>query len=92
MPTAVFLHAHPDDECVLTAGTMVQLAAAGNRTVLVVATRGEHGEVDDGVLTDGETLGERRTVELEAAASVLGVEPGGMAGLRGLGHGRHTDQ
>jgi LmbE family N-acetylglucosaminyl deacetylase len=74
VPTAVFLHAHPDDECVLTAGTMVQLAAAGNRIVLVVATRGEHGEVDDGVvLADGETLGQHRTVELEAAASVLGV-------------------
>jgi LmbE family N-acetylglucosaminyl deacetylase len=73
VPTAVFFHAHPDDECILTAGTMVQLAAAGSRIVLVMATRGEHGEVDDGVLAEGETLGEHRTRELEAAASVLGV-------------------
>jgi LmbE family N-acetylglucosaminyl deacetylase len=71
--TAVFFHAHPDDECVLTAGTMVQVAAAGHRTVLVVATRGEHGEVDDGVLAAGETLGEHRTIELEAAAAVHDV-------------------
>jgi LmbE family N-acetylglucosaminyl deacetylase len=71
--TAVFFHAHPDDECVLTAGTMVQVAASGHRTVLVMATRGEHGEVDDGVLASGETLGEHRTVELEAAAAVLDV-------------------
>jgi LmbE family N-acetylglucosaminyl deacetylase len=69
----VFFHAHPDDECILTAGTMAQMAAAGHRTVLVMATRGEHGEVADGVLADGETLGERRTLELEAAAAVLGV-------------------
>jgi len=73
VPTAVFFHAHPDDECILTAGTMVQVAAAGHRTVLVMATRGEHGEVDDGVLAEGETLGQHRTAELEAAASVLGV-------------------
>jgi LmbE family N-acetylglucosaminyl deacetylase len=73
VPTAVFFHAHPDDECILTAGTMVQLSAAGNRVVLVMATRGEHGEVADGVLAEGETLGAHRSVELEAAASVLGV-------------------
>jgi LmbE family N-acetylglucosaminyl deacetylase len=71
--TVVFFHAHPDDECVLTGGTLAKLAIAGHRIVLVMATRGEHGEVADGVLADGETLGEHRTVELEAAASVLGV-------------------
>jgi LmbE family N-acetylglucosaminyl deacetylase len=73
MSTAVFLHAHPDDESILTGGTMASLAAQGDRVVLVMATRGEHGEVDDGVLAPGETLAERRTAELEAAAHVLGV-------------------
>src|ERR1700737_1829088 len=73
MATAVFFHAHPDDECILTGGTMAKLAAAGHRVVLVSATRGEHGEVDDGVLAPGETLGERRTGELQAAADTLGV-------------------
>jgi LmbE family N-acetylglucosaminyl deacetylase len=41
--------------------------------VLVAATRGEHGEVPEGFLPAGETLGERRTRELQAAAEVLGV-------------------
>jgi LmbE family N-acetylglucosaminyl deacetylase len=73
MATVVFFHAHPDDESILTGGTMSKLAAAGHRVVLVTATRGEHGEVAEGVLADGETLGERRTIELEASARALGV-------------------
>lgn len=73
MATVVFFHAHPDDECILTGGTMAQLAGAGHRVVLVAATRGEHGEVAEGFLDAGETLGERRTQELQAAAEVLGV-------------------
>jgi LmbE family N-acetylglucosaminyl deacetylase len=40
----------------------------------VFATKGEHGEVDDGVLRDGETLAQRRVAETEAAASVLGAD------------------
>lgn len=73
MATAVFFHAHPDDECIVTGGTMAQLAAAGHRVVLVCATRGEHGEVDPDFNLDGQTLGERRTDELKASAQVLGV-------------------
>lgn len=41
--TLVFLHAHPDDEALLTAGTMARAAAEGHRVVLVVATAGEAG-------------------------------------------------
>ncbi len=73
MATAVFFHAHPDDECVLTGGTMAKLAAGGHRVVLVTATRGDHGEVVPGVLADGEELRDRRTKELHASAEVLGV-------------------
>ena len=71
--TALFFHAHPDDECILTGGTMAKLAADGHRVVLVTATRGEVGEVAPGFLPDGETLGQRRTKELAASAEVLGV-------------------
>ena len=46
----------------------------GHRVVLVVATRGEHGEVDDGFLAEGEQLWERRVVETHAAAEVLGAQ------------------
>ena len=73
MATVVFFHAHPDDECILTGGTMAKLAESGHRVVLVTATRGEHGEVADGVLKQGETLGDRRTEELGEAAAALGV-------------------
>ncbi len=73
MGTAVFFHAHPDDECILTGGTMAKLAAEGHRVVLVTATRGEQGEVAEGFLAEGEQLGARRVQELQASAQVLGV-------------------
>jgi LmbE family N-acetylglucosaminyl deacetylase len=73
MATAVFFHAHPDDEAIQTGGTMATLAAEGHRVVLVTATRGELGEVPEGLLEPGETLAERRAVELAAACAVLGV-------------------
>ena len=73
MATVTFFHAHPDDEAIATGGTMASLAAEGHRVVLVTATRGELGEVADGFLEAGESLGERRATELAEAASVLGV-------------------
>jgi LmbE family N-acetylglucosaminyl deacetylase len=73
MATLVCFHAHPDDEAIATAGTMAAAAAAGHRVVLVCATRGERGEVIDGVLDEGEQLGIRRTAETYAAADTLGV-------------------
>lgn len=73
MSTLVFLHAHPDDEAIATGGSMARATAEGHRVVLVCATRGEHGEVAEGLLGEGETLGERRSKELEASCKVLGV-------------------
>jgi LmbE family N-acetylglucosaminyl deacetylase len=72
--TAVFFHAHPDDECIATAGTMVEAAANGHRVVLVTATRGEHGEYPEGFLADGEELWPHRVRELEASAALLCVD------------------
>ncbi len=69
MATAVFLHAHPDDEALATGGTMARLADAGHRVVLVVATHGEEGEPVPGVLAEGEPLGDRRTAEVADAAA-----------------------
>lgn len=74
MATVTFFHAHPDDEAIATGGTMASLAEQGHRVVLVTATRGELGEVSDGLLATGETLGDRRSVELAAAAAVLGAD------------------
>lgn len=45
----------------------------GHRVVLVVATRGERGEVPDGFLAEGEPLWRRRVEETQAAAEILGV-------------------
>ncbi len=71
--TLVCFHAHPDDESIATGGVMARAAAAGHRVVLVVATRGEHGEVDDGFLDEGEALATRREQETRASAEVLGT-------------------
>ena len=72
MGTLVTFHAHPDDEAIATGGTMARSAAEGHRVVLVCATHGELGEVAEGVLAPGEALRDRRVVELEAAAEILG--------------------
>jgi LmbE family N-acetylglucosaminyl deacetylase len=85
MATAVFFHAHPDDEAISTGGTMAKMAAEGHRVVLVTATRGELGEIPDGLLAPGETLTERRAVELAAACEVLGVARHEYLGYRDSG-------
>jgi LmbE family N-acetylglucosaminyl deacetylase len=73
MGTLVCFHAHPDDESIATSGVMARAVAGGHRVVLVVATRGEHGEIVPGVLTDGEQLGIRRSAEVYESARRLGV-------------------
>ncbi len=85
MATLVFFHAHPDDEAISTGGTMALNAAGGHRVVLVVATAGEEGEVDEGVLGSGENLGQRRSAETEVAAAVLGVSRVVFLGYRDSG-------
>lgn len=73
MATLVTFHAHPDDGAIACGGTMAKAASEGHRVVLVVATRGENGEVPEGFLPPGESLSERRTQETEASARILGV-------------------
>ncbi|WP_405140811.1 PIG-L family deacetylase [Sphaerisporangium sp. NBC_01403] len=84
--TAVFFHAHPDDEALLTAGTMAMLASEGHRVVLVVATAGERGLAD---LPHGDELAEARTAELYESAAALGVARVVLLGYgdSGLGEG-----
>ncbi len=73
MATIVFFHAHPDDESILTGGSIAKAADEGHRVVLVIATDGRHGEVPDD-LAPGETLVERRRAESAASAAVLGIQ------------------
>jgi LmbE family N-acetylglucosaminyl deacetylase len=70
--TLVAFHAHPDDEALLTAGTMACAAAQGHRVILVVATDGDLGLASEGY-RDG-VLGQRRLRETQQSATVLGVE------------------
>ncbi len=70
--TLVAFHAHPDDEALLTAGTMARAAAEGHRVVLVVATDGDLGLAASTYAGDG-ALGQRRLAELRASAARLGV-------------------
>ena len=71
-PTIVAFHAHPDDEALLTAGTMARAAAAGHRVVLVLATDGGAGLAADELRHDG-GLGERRLEEARRSSAALGV-------------------
>jgi LmbE family N-acetylglucosaminyl deacetylase len=73
MGTLVCFHAHPDDECINTGGTMARAAADGHRVVLVVATGGEWGE-SPADLAVGETLAQRRAIEVNRSAAILGVQ------------------
>src|SRR4051794_18051953 len=53
---------------------MRKAADEGHRVVLVVATRGEHGEVEDGFLAPEEPLWHRRVIETHASADILGAQ------------------
>ena len=70
--TLLAFHAHPDDESLLTAGTMARAASEGHRVILVVATDGNEGEASSRFAADGR-LGERRLGELRESARALGV-------------------
>lgn len=70
--TLLAFHAHPDDESLLTAGTMARAAAQGHRVILVVATDGNEGLASSSFVADGQ-LGTRRLGELRESAQALGV-------------------
>ncbi len=71
--TVVSFHAHPDDEALLTGGTLARAAADGHRVVLVTATAGEAGLAADRYGT-GVELAARRRAELDASAAALGCQ------------------
>ncbi len=70
--TLLFLHAHPDDECILTGTTMAAASVAGFRVLVAYGTRGDAGETNQDLAC--ESLGDRRTREALAANEVLGVD------------------
>lgn len=87
--TLVFVHAHPDDEALLTAGTMARAVAEGNRVVLIVATDGAAGLTGSAHAKD---LASHRHAELEDSARILGVHRLVRLGYADSGlHGEVTD-
>lgn len=81
MATVVAFHAHPDDEVVLTGGTLARAAAEGHRVVVVVATDGLVAEPPD------HRPEVDRMAELRASADVLGVHRVLHLGYADSGHG-----
>lgn len=67
------VYAHPDDEGGVS-GALLHYKTLGVEPGLVVATRGEVGEISDPALATPENLGQVREGEMRAAAEVLGVE------------------
>jgi LmbE family N-acetylglucosaminyl deacetylase len=76
--TIVAFHAHPDDEVLLTGGTIARLSAEGHRVVIVVAC--------DGDMWAGPDKG-RRLDELRASAAILGADKAVHLGYADSGHG-----
>ncbi len=86
--TLMVVHAHPDDECLGTGGTLARYSAEGIRTVLVTATRGEEGEMHDPDLVEEEVrprMAEVREGELRRAVAILGVTDLEFLGYRDSG-------
>jgi len=88
----LFVHAHPDDECISTGATMALYAGTGAQVTLVTCTLGEEGEVHvpelAGLAAAGaDQLGGYRIGELRAACAALGVSDSRFLG----GAGRYRD-
>ena len=73
----LFVHAHPDDESIVTGGTIATLVDAGAGVTVVTCTRGEKGEVIPPELAhlegDEDALAACREGEIAQAMAVLGV-------------------
>jgi LmbE family N-acetylglucosaminyl deacetylase len=66
--------AHPDDETMLCGGTLALLKKLGARLHILIATRGEGGEMGEPPLCEREELGKVREQELLCAAQALGAD------------------
>lgn len=86
--TIMAVHAHPDDECISTGGSLARYSDEGLRTVLVTATCGEEGEIVDPNMDPDEVrpkLGDVRVEELRCACQHLGIEEFHLLGYRDSG-------
>ena len=80
MATVVAFHAHPDDEVLLTGGTIARLSAEGHRVVVVMACDGDVGrnpQQKPGV----------RLEEFHTSVRILGADKALHLGYADSGHG-----
>ncbi len=87
-PGLLCVHAHPDDEVILTGGLLVSTAERGLRTRVVTCTGGEEGEVVGAGMDPDEVrsrLAEVRLAELTHALEILGAGLPHMLGYRDSG-------
>lgn len=85
--TLMTIHAHPDDEAIGTGGILKKYSDEGVRTILVLATKGEAGEID-GRIPTGEEKGQimnLRLQELQCSCRTLGVHRFHFMGYRDSG-------
>ena len=88
----MLVHAHPDDESILTGGVMARAHLEGHRVVLVTATRGEDGVLSDRVAPSGnQHVATIRSLELQQACDILGVDRQAFLGYTGSGHAAAVD-
>jgi LmbE family N-acetylglucosaminyl deacetylase len=85
--TLVSFHAHPDDEALLTGGTLARAAAEGHRVVLAVATDGEAGAASSEYRSG---LAQHRRDELDRSAAALGCARVVRFGFADSGWSRST--
>jgi len=78
--TVLGVWAHPDDETYCSGGLMALARSAGERVVVVTATRGERGTADPHRWPPG-VLGRHREAELAEALRRLGVDEHVQLGL-----------
>ena len=70
--TVLGVWAHPDDELYLSGGVLAAAVAAGQRVVVVTATRGEHGTDDPARWPPARLVAERSR---EITASLVALDP-----------------
>lgn len=96
----VLVHAHPDDESIVTGGTIAKLVRDGVPVTVLTCTRGERGDVIPEELRhlegDLRALADHRETELADAMAALGVTDHRFLGdpdarWRGLDARRYVD-
>lgn len=74
LPRILCVYAHPDDETFCSGGTLAKYAEQGAELMVISATRGQAGQIQDSAAATRRTLGAVREKELRRACKHLGVQ------------------